>query len=544
MSYVPPAKRQQQRQQQFRSATAPLPAAQAGHFPGDVRFAALRQDSQSPPPYRKDRGNLPRSRSFETRYEPSEQEVFGATVNTGINFSRYDDIPVETSANPPAPAPITLFTDVDLPPQLKWNVNRAGFEKPTPVQKYSIPVALAKRDLMSCAQTGSGKTAAFLIPVIADLINNPALVSQQFGSRAASSPSCLVLAPTRELASQIHNECRKFAYRTGLKSSCIYGGTHIGPQLQELARGCDILVATPGRLIDVCERGRVVLTEIRHLVLDEADRMLDMGFEPQIRSIVGSYNMPETGHRRTLMFSATFPPAIQHLASDFLDNYVFLAVGRVGSTTNNITQRLEKVSDEYKHDVLLNLLHSVPGLTLIFVETKKGADILEQFLSRQGFNANSIHGDRDQREREDALRAFRTGVTPILVATDVASRGLDIPNVSHVINYDMPNDIEDYVHRIGRTGRAGNVGISTSFVSEKNRNLFERLRSILEEANQEIPSWFNDMCRAPSRSFGGYQQRRGGSGGSRYGARDYRRGGPQKSQGGGQRSWSGSFDDY
>lgn len=239
-----------------------------------------------------------------------------------------------------------------------------------------------------------------------------------------------------------------------------YGGSSVSDQMQDLDRGCHLLVATPGRLLDMIERGKISLEQCRYLVLDEADRMLDMGFEPQIRSILEK-ELPRTGDRQTLMFSATFPSQIQMLARDFLERYIFLAVGRVGSTSENITQKVVWVEEHEKRSSLLDLLNATDTteqLTLVFVETKKGADSLEDFLQNEGYPVTSIHGDRTQREREEALKNFRTGTTPILVATAVAARGLDIPHVKHVINFDLPSDVEEYVHRIGRTGRMGNLG--------------------------------------------------------------------------------------
>merc|ERR1719205_182085 len=304
--------------------------------------------------------------------------------------------------------------------------------------------------------------------------------------------------------------------------------------MRELDRGCHLLVATPGRLVDFLDRGKISLEYCQYLCLDEADRMLDMGFEPQIRRIVEQDNMPPAGKRQTLMFSATFPKEIQMLARDFLRDYVFLAVGRVGSTTENITQKVVWVEEHDKRSFLLDLMDA-SGLgardldgeasrTLVFVETKRGADSLDEFLHREGFPVTSIHGDRTQREREEALRRFKSGQTPIIVATAVAARGLDIPNVKHVINFDMPSDVEEYVHRIGRTGRMGNLGLATSFFNEKNRNLVKDLIEILVEANQELPSWLESIEMDSRFSFGGGGRRGGGGNRSKggFGGRDYR----------------------
>ena len=340
-----------------------------------------------------------------------------------------------------------------------------------------------------------------------------------------------MLAPTRELVSQIHEEARKFCYRSWVRPAVVYGGADINQQLRQIERGCDMLSATPGRLVDLIERGRISLANIRYLVLDEADRMLDMGFEPQIRRIVQGEDMPGVSDRQTLMFSATFPRDIQILARDFMKDYVFLSVGRVGSTSENITQKIEYVEDNDKRSVLLDVLSAQgeTGLTLVFVETKRMADMLSDFLYTNHIPATSIHGDRSQRERETALQTFRSGRTPVLVATAVAARGLDIPNVTHVINYDLPSDIDDYVHRIGRTGRAGNVGISTAFFNRGNKNIVRDLLELLREANQEIPPWLETV--AHEASFGmGYRGGRGGRGGGRGGgrsasSRDYRQGG-------------------
>ncbi len=383
---------------------------------------------------------------------------------------------------------------------------------------------------MACAQTGSGKTGGFLFPILSQSFTaGPRAAPVEpsgggYGYRTRKAyPTTLVLAPTRELVSQIHDEARKFAYRTWVRPAVVYGGADINLQLRAIERGCDLLTATPGRLVDLIERGRISLANIRYLVLDEADRMLDMGFEPQIRRIVQGEDMPGTAERQTLMFSATFPREIQMLARDFLKDYIFLSVGRVGSTSENITQRIEYVEDVDKRSVLLDILtaEGKTGLTLIFVETKRMADMLADYLHNAQFPSTSIHGDRTQREREHALATFRSGRTPIMVATAVAARGLDIPNVTHVINYDLPGDIDDYVHRIGRTGRAGNTGTSTAFLNRGNKNIVRELIELLREANQEIPEWLQQLG---SERTGFTSGRGGGRGGGRGRAanRDFR----------------------
>ncbi|CAN0838695.1 DEAD-box ATP-dependent RNA helicase 37, partial [Linum grandiflorum] len=447
--------------------------------------------------------------------------------NGGINFEAYNDIPVKASGTD-VPPPAESFEEIDLEEGLIENVRRCKYTKPTPIQKHAIPIAVAGRDLMACAQTGSGKTAAFCFPIISKVLKN-GLQSGRGGTRMAQ-PCALILSPTRELSCQIHDEAKKFAYKTGVKIVVVYGGAPIHQQLYNMEKGVDILVATPGRLVDMIERGRVSLKMIKHLAVDEADRMLDMGFEPQIRKIVQQMGMPPPGQRQTMLFSATFPDEIQRLASDFLSNYIFLSVGRVGSSTGLISQKVELVQDMDKRSHIMKLLHArktngKSDLTLVFTETKKGADALEDFLYRNGFPAIAIHGDKVQPERERALRSFKSGVTPILVATDVASRGLDIPNVSHVINYDMPKDIDDYVHRIGRTGRAGKSGQATAFFSNNNMSMAKPLVELMKESKQEVPSWLSEYAESENSSnySGGSRYRRyGGGGSSRHGGYDYR----------------------
>ena len=463
------------------------------------------------------------------RNERIELELFGAPEDpsfqsSGINFDNYDDIPVEASGED-VPEAITEFTSPPLDSLMLENIKLARFTKPTPVQKYSVPIVSKGRDLMACAQTGSGKTGGFLFPVLSEsFLTGPAekAANDGYSYQRKAFPTAVVMAPTRELATQIFDEAKKFCYRSWVKPCVVYGGAPIGNQMREMDHGCDLLVATPGRLNDLLERGKVSLSNVKYLVLDEADRMLDMGFEPQIRHIVEDCDMPPTGERQTLMFSATFPHDIQHLARDFLHDYIFLSVGRVGSTSENITQRILYVENRDKNSALLDLLAaSNDNLTLIFVETKRMADQLTDFLIMQNFSATAIHGDRSQAERERALAAFRSGRANILVATAVAARGLDIPNVTHVINYDLPSDVDDYVHRIGRTGRAGNTGVATAFFNRDNNNIVKGLYEILEEANQEIPPFLEDCLREVSFSRSGSNRSTRGNRSSN--TRDYRK---------------------
>ena len=440
---------------------------------------------------------------------------------------QYDDIPVETSGRE-VPEPVEEFTEELLGPALLRNVDLAKFSRPTPVQKYSIPMGAAGRDIMACAQTGSGKTGGFLFPTIMSLLEKGARAPPGGAPSRLQFPSAVILSPTRELTTQIYDEARRFCYRTGIRPVVVYGGQPFGEQAREVSKGCDLLVATPGRLIDFLDRGRIALDCVQFLVLDEADRMLDMGFEPQIRRIVQDQGMP-VDTRQTFMFSATFPNEIQQMATDFMRDYIFLAVGRVGGAAQDITQVVELVEDRDKPMQLMRHLNTVTeGLIVVFVERKASADQLEWELTREGYPATSIHGDRDQWQREEALKSFKDGRTPILVATDVAARGLDINNVGHVFNFDMPNNIDDYVHRIGRTGRAGNTGKAVSFVNARNSAIVGGLIDLLQEAEQEVPNFLPRLMssRGGGRGGrgGGRRGGRGGRGGSNFGARDMRSG--------------------
>ncbi|KAK3743248.1 hypothetical protein QZH41_017049, partial [Actinostola sp. cb2023] len=352
---------------------------------------------------------------------------------------------------------------------------------------------------------------AYLLPTLTNIINK--------GLPSASrSPLVLCLAPTRELVIQIYKEARKFSDGTPIKVAVVYGGVSVAYQAQNLEQGCHFLAATPGRLQDFISRERVYLDNIKYLILDEADRMLDMGFEPAIRKIVEQSNMTEREHRQTLMFSATFPDEIQRLAGDFLrKDYLFLAVGRVGGTNLDIQQHVLQVNGNDKRDKLFDILNeSGRDRTLVFVELKRVADFLACLLSENSFPTTSISSDRSQREREEALRDFRNGRAYVLVATSVAARGLDIPDVKHVVNYDMPQEIDEYVHRIGRTGRIGNQGKATSFYEQgRDEKLARSLVKVLSEACQDVPTWLEQAAEdAVGSSYGPK--------GGRFSARDHR----------------------
>nr|BAE44472.1 Vasa [Botryllus primigenus] len=487
---------------------------------------------------------------------PEDEEAIYASTQTGINFSKYDAIPVEVSGENP-PDGIASFDSANLPETIRENVNKARYTKPTPVQKYSIPIINAGRDLMACAQTGSGKTAAFLLPVLAGIFRS-GLKADSFSEK--QTPQAIVVGPTRELVSQIFTEARKFARNSVVQPVVAYGGTSVQSQLRDLSRGCNILIATPGRLLDFINRGKVGCDCVEYLILDEADRMLDMGFEPEIRKLLGSPGMPDKNSRHTLMFSATFPDEIQKLAHEFMrEDFLFLTVGRVGGACSDVTQTLLQVENADKREKLMELLVDVPetaARTLVFVDTKRNADFLATFLSQEGLPTTSIHGDRQQREREIALTDFKKGKCPILIATSVAARGLDIPKVEHVINYDLPSEIDEYVHRIGRTGRCGNLGSATSFYSDdKNAALARSLVKVLSDAQQEVPDWLESCAEGAvgthfgpkGGKFGARDTRSGGGGGGQasrqMGDYDYNDGSSKVNGGGSQAPASGGFDD-
>ncbi|KAG0021121.1 DEAD-box ATP-dependent RNA helicase [Entomortierella chlamydospora] len=371
---------------------------------------------------------------------------------------------------------------------------KGGPETHTPIEnKNAIPLIMGGYDLLACSQTGSGKTAAFLLPILSKISTKlertaEAKPNQPGARRRKASPQALIILPTRELSIQIFDEAR----RTRVRPMVIYGGADVRAQKEKLALGCDLLIATPGRLADAMERGAVALDRVKYLVLDEADRSLDEGFENKIRDILLSSDLPRDEGLQTMMFSATFPNEIQCLARDFMkEDYCRLRIGRIGGTTTDIIQKVLYVEEDDKENTLIEILLSQPpSRTIIFVATKWKADYLDDILYNMNFPCISLHGDRSQRERELALEAFKIGRSPILVATAVAARGLDIKDILHVINYDLSDDIDDYVHRIGRTARAGNPGLATTFFNEgQNYRIAPQLTQLLSECQQMVPDF-------------------------------------------------------
>ncbi|XP_032061489.1 probable ATP-dependent RNA helicase DDX4 [Aythya fuligula] len=430
---------------------------------------------------------------------PDDEETIFARYQTGINFDKYDENIVEVSGLDP-PAPLMSFEEASLCQTLNKNIARAGYSKLTPVQKYSIPIILAGRDLMACAQTGSGKTAAFLLPIVAQMMRDGVTASS---FKKQQEPECIIVAPTRELINQIFLEARKFVYGTCIRPVVIYGGTQTGHSIRQIMQGCNILCATPGRLLDIIGKEKIGLCELKYLVLDEADRMLDMGFGLDMKKLISSPDMPSKEKRQTLMFSATFPEEVQRLAGEFLKmDYLFVVVGHVGGACSDVQQSILLVPQYSKRDKLIEILHMTGNeRTMVFVETKKKADYIAAFLCQENIPTTSIHGDREQREREVALQDFRSGKCPVLVATSVAARGLDIENVQHVINFDLPSTIEVYVHRIGRTGRCGNTGKAISFFDNgSDGHLAQPLVKVLSDAHQEVPVWLEELAFSVQRT--------------------------------------------
>ncbi|XP_070791981.1 probable ATP-dependent RNA helicase DDX4 [Pituophis catenifer annectens] len=424
---------------------------------------------------------------------PDDENSIFAHYQTGINFDKYDNILVEVSGLDPPPA-ILNFEEAGLCETLIKNIAKVGYFKLTPVQKYSIPIVLAGRDLMACAQTGSGKTAAFLIPILAHMMRDGVTASQ---FKMEQEPECIIVAPTRELINQIFLESRKFSYGTCVRPVVIYGGIQMSHTIHQIKLGCNILCATPGRLLDIIGRQKIGLSKLKYLVLDEADRMLDMGFGPDIKKLISSPGMPSKDKRQTLMFSATFPDEIQRLAGEFLKtDYLFVVVGQVGGACSDVQQTILEVKQYDKKDKLVEILNEIGNeRTMVFVETKKKADFFATLLCQENISTTSIHGDREQREREEALHYFRTGRCPVLVATSVAARGLDIENVQHVINVDLPSTIDEYVHRIGRTGRCGNIGKAISFFdAQADSAIAQPLIKVLADAQQEVPAWLEEIA--------------------------------------------------
>ncbi|XP_018617673.1 probable ATP-dependent RNA helicase DDX5 [Scleropages formosus] len=426
---------------------------------------------------RKKHWNLDELPKFEKNFYKEHPDVTRRSTQEVEQYRRSKEVTVKGRD---CPNPIMKFHEATFPNYVMDVITKQNFTEPTPIQAQGWPLALSGKDMVGIAQTGSGKTLSYLLPAIVHINHQPFL-------EPGDGPICLVLAPTRELAQQVQQVAAEYGRASRLKSTCIYGGAPKGPQIRDLERGVEICIATPGRLIDFLEAGKTNLRRCTYLVLDEADRMLDMGFEPQIRKIVDQIR-PD---RQTLMWSATWPKEVRQLAEDFLKDYVQINVGALQLSANhNILQIVDVCNDGEKDDKLLRLLEEImsekENKTIIFVETKRRCDDLTRRMRRDGWPAMGIHGDKSQQERDWVLNEFKFGKSPILIATDVASRGLDVEDVKFVINYDYPNSSEDYIHRIGRTARSQKTGTAYTFFTPGNMKQASDLISVLREANQAI----------------------------------------------------------
>eukprot|EP00735_Rhodelphis_limneticus_P008217 TRINITY_DN2105_c1_g1::TRINITY_DN2105_c1_g1_i1::g.12738::m.12738 TRINITY_DN2105_c1_g1::TRINITY_DN2105_c1_g1_i1::g.12738 ORF type:complete len:546 (-),score=117.26,sp/Q9C718/RH20_ARATH/66.36/0.0,DEAD/PF00270.24/2.8e-45,Helicase_C/PF00271.26/2.5e+03,Helicase_C/PF00271.26/3.7e-25,ResIII/PF04851.10/0.041 TRINITY_DN2105_c1_g1_i1:135-1772(-) len=442
---------------------------------------------------------------FEKNFYREHPAVSARSPQEIDSFRRHHLIHIRS--NVPVPHPVTTFEEASFPDYVLDEIKKAGFTTPTPIQSQSWPVALKGHDCIGIAETGSGKTAAYILPGIVHINAQPYL-------QPGDGPIVLVLAPTRELAVQIQTECSRFGATSRIKNTCVYGGVPKGPQIRDLSRGVEILIATPGRLIDMLDAGKTNLRRVTYLVLDEADRMLDMGFEPQIRKIISQVR-PD---RQTVFFTATWPKEVQQIASEFIHNDpIQIMIGDFELTANKRVQQIVQVmqSDSEKPKALVKLLERVMdgSKVLIFAETKRGCDSLTRQLRMDGWPALAIHGDKSQQERDWVLNEFKGGKSPLMIATDVASRGLDIKDIKYVINYDFPHCIEDYVHRIGRTGRAGDVGTSYTFFTPNNFKMARELANIIREAGQEVPEELERLCGMSRGGYGADTRGRFGAGG-------------------------------
>lgn len=505
------------------------------------------KDNQAGASLRKPRWNMDSLPRFEKNFYREHPNVQARSNEAVEEYRKARDITVNGRN---CPKPCQSFEECNLPDYVANTIKQMNFTDPTPIQAQGFSVALSGRDSVGIAQTGSGKTISFMLPGCVHIHHQEPL-------RSGDGPICLVLCPTRELAIQCQTVAAEFGKSSRIRSTCIYGGASKGPQIRDLERGCEIVVATPGRLIDLLEMRKLTLARVTYMVLDEADRMLDMGFEPQIRKIFDQIR-PD---RQVLMWSATWPKEVRKLAEDFLKDYVQINIGNMNIHANhNILQIVDVCQEHEKENKLVKLLEEIMGekenKTIIFCETKRKTDDITRRLRRDGWPAMCIHGDKSQPEREWVLKEFRNGKSPILLATDVASRGLDIPDINFVVNVDYPNNGEDYIHRIGRTARANRTGTAYTFFTQGNGKNAAELVSVMQEANQVVPPKLQEMSKG---HYGGRKRMRyssqsddhggkrfaGGSrsGGSRsggYGGGSSRGG----SSSGGSRGYGGGGGDY
>ncbi|XP_074648922.1 putative ATP-dependent RNA helicase DDX17 isoform X2 [Tubulanus polymorphus] len=531
-----------------------------GGMGGGMGMRKSMKGSQPGENLRKVRWDLEDLVPFEKNFYKEQQSV---TMRSDAEITAYREANKVTflESGQQIPKPCLTFEEAGFPDYVMDVIRKQNWLTPTAIQSHGWPLALSGRDVVGIAQTGSGKTLSFILPAIVHINHQPYL-------KPGDGPICLVLVPTRELAQQVQQVAREFGELSKIKNCCVYGGAPKGPQIrdlnkdrysgqstwsttrdtgvvhapryiktvcvyggasrikqiQQLERGTEICIATPGRLIDFLEAKTTNLKRCTYLVLDEADRMLDMGFEPQIRKILEQIR-PD---RQTLMWSATWPKEVRTLAEDFLNSPTMVNIGALSLHANhNILQIIDVCTEDEKESKLKSLLEDIinekENKTLIFVETKRKADDLARRMKRDGWQVNAIHGDKSQPERDWVLQEFRTSRVPICIATDVASRGLDVEDIKFVINFDYPNSSEDYVHRIGRTGRSNNTGTAYTFFTMGNIKQAGDLVQVLEEAKQEVNPRLVQLAQSNSsygkgrgrwgNKSGGYGDKRGGGGG-------------------------------
>ncbi|KAM1166510.1 hypothetical protein PS1_026104 [Malus domestica] len=422
----------------------------------------------------------------------SEEDVFEYKKSLAIRTSGFD-----------VPRPVKTFEDCGFSSQLMAAIKKQDYQKPTPIQCAALPIVLSGRDIIGIAKTGSGKTAAFVLPMIVHIMDQPELQKEE-------GPIGVICAPTRELAHQIYLESKKFAKSHGVRVSAVFGGMSKLDQFKELKAGCEIVVATPGRLIDMLKMKALTMQRATYIVLDEADRMFDLGFEPQIRSIVGQIR-PD---RQTLLFSATMPRKVEKLAREILSDPIRVTVGEVGMANEDITQVVHVIpSDDEK---LPWLLEKLPGMidegdVLVFASKKAAVDEIKSQLAQKGFKVTALHGDKDQASRMDILQKFKSGIYHVLVATDVAARGLDIKSIKSVVNFDIAKDMDMHVHRIGRTGRAGDKdGTAYTLITQKEARFAGELVNSLVAAGQIVSTELMDLAMKDGRFRSKRDSRKGG----------------------------------
>ncbi|KAK3071842.1 hypothetical protein LTR53_007904 [Teratosphaeriaceae sp. CCFEE 6253] len=441
-----------------------------------------------------------------------ERELFGSEfkMKKGEHYDHLATIKVRVDATEKV-VPIREFDQAGLHPVMLRNIMLSGYTEPTPIQMYMIPAVLASRDVVAISQTGSGKTAAYLIPVISKLMGKAKKLSapkpnrfhQSYNPRThkvKAEPLVVIVVPTRELAVQIFDETRRMCYRSMLRPCVSYGGFPVGQSIEDLGAGCDILIATPGRLCDLMGKPDVLtMSRVKYTIIDEADEMLNSDWEEELKTIMAGGDTNEDADHVFLMFSATFPKVARDMAGQYMtDDYARIRVGRTSSAHRDIRQSIIYVDRDQKREAVYDLLlQGEPKRTLIFCNSKAAVDLLDDFLYNRGLPTTSIHSDRNQKEREDAMRAFRTGKCPILVATGISARGWDVSGIHHVINFDLPSHmyggIVEYTHRIGRTARIGHQGLATSFYNERDEDMAQALVNVLVECECEVPEFLSHL---------------------------------------------------